>query len=96
MSVSCHLLLANGLFLSKLLYLLPMWGGLTNRDAKKVQILLNKCARMVLGVGRRIRTRALMIGCRWLYFRELVDYHSMVQMFKLVNIGTPTNLRNKI
>ena len=37
-----------------------------------------------------------MIGCSWLYFRELVDYHSIVQMFKLVNIGTPINLRNRI
>ena len=27
-------MLANGLFLSKLLYLLPMWGGLPQRDAK--------------------------------------------------------------
>ena len=96
MTVSCRLLLANGLFLSKLLYLLPMWGGLTNRDAKKLQILINKCARMVLGVGRKTRTRALMTGCGWMYFCELVDYHSMVQMFKLVNIGLPVNLRNKL
>ena len=49
MSVSCRLLLANGLFLSKLLYLLPMWGGLPAREAKKLQVLINKCARMVLG-----------------------------------------------
>ena len=96
MSVSCRLLLANGLFISKLLYLLPMWGGLSVRDSKKLQTIMNKCARMVLGVSRRTRTRALMVGCGWLYFRELVDYHSLVQMFKLVNIGTPENLRNKL
>ena len=96
MPVKSRLLLANGLFLSKLLYLLPMWGGLSKSDSKKLQSLLNKCARMVLGSSRRVRTRTLMENCRWLYFRELVDYHSMVQMHKIVNIGRPVNLVNKI
>ena len=53
MPVRSCLLLANGLFLSKLLYLLPMWGGLSNRDAKMMQILLNKCARSTLGLSRK-------------------------------------------
>ena len=96
MPVKSRLLLANGLFLSKLLYLLPMWGGISKSDSKKIQSLLNKCARMVLGSSRRVRTRTLMENCGWLYFRELVNYHSIVQMFKIVNIGTPVNLRNKI
>ena len=96
MSVSCRLLLANGLFLSKLLYLLPMWGGLPAREAKKLQILINKCARMVLGANRKTRTRALMERCGWLYFREMVDYHSLIQMFKTINIGKPVNLRKKL
>ena len=96
MSVTCRLLLANGLFQSKLLYLLPMWGGLPARDAKKIQIIINKCACMVLGANRRIRTRSLMEKCGWLYFRELVDYHSLIQMFKLVNVGKPTNLRRQL
>ena len=65
---SC-LLLANGLFISRLLYLLPMWGGLPSREIKKIQILMNKCARMILSKNRRTRTRSLMIGCGWLYFR---------------------------
>ena len=96
MPIKSRLLLANGLFLSKLVYLLPMWGGLTNKDSKTLQILINKCARMVLGVSRRVRTRALMEGCGWLYFRELVQYHSLVQMYKIINLGVPVNLRNKL
>ena len=91
-----RLLLANGLFMSKLLYLLPMWGGLTLKDSKKFQSLMNKCARMVLGSSRKTRTRTLMVGCGWLYFKELVSYHSAVQLFKIVNCGTPASLRNKL
>ena len=91
-----RLLLANGLFISRLLYLLPMWGGLPQKETKKIQILLNKCARMVLKKSRKTRTRSLMVGCGWLYLKELVIFHSSVQMYKIVTFGTPVNLRNKL
>ena len=90
-----RLLLANGLFLSRLLYLLPMWGGLPAKEAKRVQILMNKCARVVLKKGRRTRTRTLMTECHWLYFRELVYFHSLVQTFKILKSNKPVNLRRK-
>ena len=89
-----RLLLANGLFISRILYLLPMWGRLPLRDAKKLQTLMNKCARVVLNKNRRTRTRTLMIGCNWLYFTELVNFHSLVQLYKIVKFETPTNLRS--
>ena len=97
--ISCNLpqksrlLLANGLFISRLLYLLPMWGGLPWRDTKKIQIQMNKCARVVLNKNRKTRTRSLMTGCGWLYFCELVTYHSLVQMYKIIKFEQPVNLR---
>ena len=91
-----RLLLSNGLFISRILYLLPMWGGLPLRDTKKNQILMNKCAQMILGKNRRTRTRSLMIGCGWLYFVELVRYHSLVQLFKTVKSNKPENLRKML
>ena len=63
-----RLLLANGLFFSRLLYLLPVWGGIPQREANRIQRLINKCARVVLGKGRKTRTRALLVGCDWFYF----------------------------
>ena len=96
MPMKSRLLLANGLFLSKLIYLLPMWGGIGSRDAKKIQVLINKCARMVLGRSRKTRTRTLIEGCQWLYFRELVLFHSIVQMYKIVHIGSPATIRKKL
>ena len=91
-----RLLLANGLLISRILYLLPMWGGLNRREAKRIQVLLNKCARMVLGKSRRTRTRTLMVACKWLYFLELVKYHSLLIMWKLVHLNVPSHLRSKI
>ena len=89
-----RLLLANGLFKSRLIYLLPMWGGLTVRDTNKIQRLINRCARIVLNKGRRTRTRALMEGCGWLYMTELVEYHTAIQTYKIIFLKKPTNLRN--
>ena len=90
-----RLLLSNGLFISRILYLLPMWGGIPNKDTLKLQRLLNKCARMILDKGRRTRTRTLMIGCGWLYIKELIKFHSAVQVYKIINFKKPRNLCNK-
>ena len=90
-----RLLLANGLFMSRLLYLLPMWGGLPRRDMKKLQTLMNRCARIVLNCSRRTRTRVLMTNCGWHYLSELVDYHTSVLMYKIIFSSKPLNLRNK-
>ena len=94
--IKSRLLLANGLFISRLLYLLPMWGELPKNDMKTLQILMNKCARMVLGLPIKTRTRTLMTECHWLYFRELVTFHSLVLMFKIVIFGKPVNVRQKL
>ena len=48
-----RLLLANGLIISKILYLIPMWGGLPVTETRKIQVLLNKTARFVTGLSRK-------------------------------------------
>ena len=50
---------------------------------------------MVLGKNKWTRTRILMEGCDWLYFCELVTYHSLLMMFKIVKFKTPVTLCNK-
>ena len=82
--------------MSRLLYLLPMWGGLPLREMKKLQTLMNRCARTVLNKNRRTRTRVLMEGCGWLYLSELIKFHSSVQMFKIVFMNKPESLRRKL
>ena len=91
-----RLLLANGLIVSKILYLIPMWGGLPVTETRKIQILLNKTARFVTGLSRKTRTRTLMLECNWLYASELVKYHSLVHMWRIVRLGTPYYLKKEI
>ena len=47
-------------------------------------------------MSRKTRTRTLMEGCKWLYFEELVKFHSLVQMYKIINFEKPTHLWKKL
>ena len=58
--IKSRLLLVNGLIISRVIYLIQMWGGATKRDVTKFQTFLNKCARMITGKPRKTRTRDLM------------------------------------
>ena len=65
------------------------------REAKKIQVIMNKCASMILGRNIRTRTRILMSECNWLYFSELVTFHSLTAMWKLQHHSLPYHLRQK-
>ena len=95
MSEKSRLLLASGLFMSQLIYCIQLWGGLTVRQERKFQILMNSCARKVTGMSRKTRTRTLMTQCRWLYFKELVNYHSCILLWRLVRQGVLRVLAEK-
>ena len=90
------LLLANGLVISKILYLITMWGGLSNNDCRKFQTVLNTCARVVTKKPRKTRTRTLMEECKWLYFKELVTFQSLLMMWKLVILKSPHYLSKTV
>ena len=89
------LLFANGLIMSKIVYLIPMWGGLSLKDSKRIQALMNKTARLVTGRPRKSRMRQLMTECSWLYFCELVSFHSLLMLWKLTKNRTPLHLANE-
>ena len=93
---ACRLLLANGLILSRILYLIQMWGGLTKKHSKTIQTLMNKTARIVTGLPRATRSRKLMEECGWLYFGELVTYHSLLTLWSLLYHKTPYHLSTKV
>ena len=62
-------ILATGMILSRIQYLIQIWGGTERKYIKKVQMLLNATARFVTGKSRITSTRNLMTSCNWLYAR---------------------------
>ena len=60
------LLLVNGLLLSKILYLLPLYGGTQQKYLNKIQVIMNNSIRFVTGLHKRSKTRTLMESVGWM------------------------------
>ena len=91
-----RLKLANATIISRILYLLPVWGGAPNTYLNKIQVILNKSARYVNGLSRRSPTQGLMESCQWLDIRRLEKLHSLALMWKILWMKTPLHIHRKI
>ena len=96
MSRDSKILLANGLIVSRLLYLLPVFGGTEKKYRDKLQIVLNNTARFVTGMGKRASKKALMNACGWLDINEMIVYHSLSQMWRIVHLQVPLHIHRKL
>ena len=90
------LMLANGYILSKIIYMIPLWGGTEHKYRQKVQIIMNNTARWISGWGKRTNSMKLMKYCNWLNLKELTELHSLTTLWKIVRLGKPRNLNKKI
>ena len=75
-------MIANGIFLSKLVYLTPLWGGCESFLLRALQTVQNKAARVVTNQGIFTSTKVLLRECGWLSVAQLVFFHSVVLLFK--------------
>ena len=77
-SFKTRLAASNGVFMSTLTYLLPVWGGCEGYLLKSIQILQNKAARQVTRLSRYTPVRRLLSQCNWLSIKQLIFYQSAV------------------
>ena len=64
-------LIADGIIMSRLRYMIAMWGGTSLRNSNRAQTLVNTVARFITGRNRRTSTRKLMSECNWLTIEEM-------------------------
>ena len=83
-------MIANGIFMSKLIYLMPDF--LVNG----LQVCQNKAARLVTKLDRYTSTKVQMTQCGWLPVRHLMVYHSLVLLHNVFQQQTPSFLYQKI
>ena len=88
--------LANGIFMSKLIYLMPLWAGCDDNLVKALQVLQNKVARSVTKRSRFTPTKTLMKECGWLTVKQLMIYHSLVQLHKTIQSKKPEYLHKRV
>ena len=89
-------LIANGIFLSRLSYLLAVFGGTEEYLLTSLQRMQNRAAREVCNRGKRYPATKALEEVGWLPVRKLVEYHSLLQAKKTWETTTPSYLYRKL
>ena len=87
-------MVGNGIFMSKLTYLIGLWGGCNMHLLKSLQIMQNKAARVVTKLDWSTSTSVLLAQCGWLSVNQLVVYHSVVLVYKVLKSKQPKPLHS--
>ena len=96
LSMKAKLQLANSFILSRLNYIISLWGNTSMNQIRKAQVCMNATARFVLTARKTTRQSELMSRCGWLNVRELTEYHSLIQLWKLLRWKIPLSLTDAV
>ena len=83
-------MIAKGIVISRIIYVIQCWGGASDYLIKILQVLQNKAARFVTKLD--IFTSQDKLLKHWLSVKHLVAYHSIVQVFKVKSSKKPVFL----
>ena len=89
-------MIANGIFMSKLIYLMPLWSGCEEYMVRALQVIQNKAARSVAKLNKPTPTKILLNTCGWLSVRQLMAYHSLILLHKTLAHQAPKYLYEKV
>ena len=95
-SQKVKLQLVNGLILSRLNYMICIWGNTSHSTKMKAQTVLNAAARFVSGARKTTRIATLMEECGWLTIDELTTYFSLMSIWKTIMNQIPQYMTSKI
>ena len=90
------LMTANGIVMSKVCYLIQLWGGCEGYLLHALQVQLNKAARLVTGQFGFTSTRKLMETCGWLSVKQLVVYQSAIMIHKTILSRKPFYMHSRL
>ena len=95
-SFATRKMIANGIVISRIIYVIQLWGGASEFLIKMLQILQNKAARFVTKLDIFTSQEKLLLQCGWLSVKQLVVFHNMVQIFKTKQEQKPRFLFNAL
>ena len=81
--------LANGLLISRLNYLMPLWGSAPPSQLNRAQVVMNAAARWATGLHRRTKISTLLNRTGWYSIREMIRISTVTQIWKMVHLGKP-------
>ena len=93
---STRLMVANGIVMSKICYLIQLWGGCEEYLQKSLQVQLNKAARLVTRLPYYTSSRKLMHMCGWMTVKQLVKYHTIIMVHKTIMTRKPLHMSSRL
>ena len=88
---------ANGVVISKLSYLITLWGGSKQYLLNILQVQQLTAARLVCGFGSwKFSRRKLLDKAGWLSVRQLIFYHTVLQTHKTLISRVPLHLYHSL
>jgi hypothetical protein len=88
-------MIADGVVISKLLYLIQWWGGTHKYLINFLQILQNRAARLVTSLRWDTPIAVLLTQCGWLSVNQMVHFHSLTLVYKMKQEKTPKYFQSK-
>ena len=85
-------LIANGIVMSHLTYLVQLYGGCSEYLLSALQVQQNRAARLVTRLGWWTPTSTLLLQCGWLSIRQMVIYQSLLLLSKTKQNMCPENI----
>ena len=95
-SFKTRLLIGNGIFMSKLCYMITVWGGCPQYLLAALQVIQNAAMRAVCKQGIRYPITEMLKQTNWLSVKQLVFFHSVMQVWKVVNTRQPVYLHTRL
>jgi hypothetical protein len=89
-------MIAEGIVILNILYIITVYGSCSEYLLSLLQVIQNTAARCVTRLGWNTRVSVLLLQCGWLSVRQMVFYHTMVQLYKIRQDKKPVYLHDKI
>ena len=89
-------MIGTGIFMSKLIYLMPLWAGCEDYLVTALQVIQNKAARSITKLSYFTPTKTILKSCQWMSVRQLMTYHSLVLLYKTLKQKTPEYLHDRV
>ena len=89
-------MVANGIIMSYLTYLIPLYGGCPDYLLTALQTLQNRAARIVTKSSWFTPSSAMLSQVGWLNVKQMITYHSLVLIFRARHDKKPLYLYNQI
>ena len=92
-----RLMVANGVVMSKLVYLITVWGGAQQYLLKRLQVQQLTAARAVCGFTSFFWSKKKLLDrVNWLSIRQLIFFHTVLQAHKTIQTGIPRVIHESI